>query len=178
MKMTNRVNKLTDNVCKRILSIEMKITSENIKHFENNIRKIRSFLFKIVRPEFVYEYETSLVSLIFSMKSEKETLKNSQNSILSISLSNCLSTNKWFKILLHVNIPKDISDLISLGPKFALPAAKTELKLKKFLVDAENIIEDLSDYFRDSTRANVTNVIANFIHNWATINSRENVKQN
>ncbi|XP_030752332.1 uncharacterized protein LOC115879578 [Sitophilus oryzae] len=71
--------------------------------------------------------------------------------------------SKWFKNLSNIDIPKEIADFLSLGPRFGIPCQKNDIKLDTFLADIENVIEAIPDESKDTLRARVTNITTNFL---------------
>lgn len=76
-----------------------------------------------------------------------------------------LDNEKWFKNVSSIDIPSDISDFLSLGPKFSIPITGKEIKFETILADVENIIEETPTNSRDILRARATNIVTNYYHN-------------
>lgn len=167
--LTKKVDNLTMKVYKQVLSMEIKITCANIKQMVLKIKEIRFKLLRTVLPEIVNEYEARLnhsFDNYLNKIKNRNIRKFHQLSQMKSRDGLFIDNSKWFKNLSDVNIPQDISDLLSLGPKFAVPCEeKSRLRLDRFLADVENIIEELPDNSKDLTRASTTNVITNFVQN-------------
>lgn len=64
-----------------------------------------------------------------------------------------LNNSKWFKNVSTVDIPGEVSDFLSLGPKFSVNADKKNIRVEQLLADVENIIDEIPDNIKDLTRA-------------------------
>lgn len=74
-----------------------------------------------------------------------------------------VDNSKWFKNVSSAEIPTDISDFLSLGPKFGVPVVGKDLNIGRFIADVEGIIAEVPDEAANVMRARVTNVVTNFL---------------
>ncbi|KAL3281980.1 hypothetical protein HHI36_005183 [Cryptolaemus montrouzieri] len=73
---------------------------------------------------------------------------------------------KWFRNLTNIEIPKDISNFLSLGPNFGIKCTNKKVNsINKLLTDVENIIDEISLEHMDGLKAETTNIITNYINN-------------
>ena len=75
------------------------------------------------------------------------------------------TNKKWIVNLSSTNVPTDILDFLSLGPKFALPVDGNSLDVKRFLMQIENTLTRCPDIDTNVVRAQVTNIVTNFSKN-------------
>ena len=80
-------------------------------------------------------------------------------STVNVKLFN--NNSKWFKNLTGRDFPEEISNFLSLGPKFTLNATTHDVPIAVLLSQVENIIQALPSDQQDLYRARVTNIITN-----------------
>ena len=72
--------------------------------------------------------------------------------------------SSWFKNLTNIDIPKEVIDLLSLGPKFSICPNTYEINIVGVLGDLEQVLVSFNDQDKDCFRAQFTNTLTNFIN--------------
>ena len=159
-----------------------------IHHFNNRLKhklinlEIRS-IFRVLneKERFLRALEISLHDLIpHHIRSEFFNRQNivynrkfntiKQNNIRKID--NLRSTQEikiktkanWIKNLTDIQIPTDVSEFISLGPKFSIPTTTRHFPIIHTLAEIEKITRDLDTKEKNVIIARTTNVITNYLH--------------
>lgn len=105
------------------------------------------------------------------INNEKLFLKIKEKNIAKFNklLNNVPTTNKqienskWLDNFSDTQIPKNISEILSLGPNFSLPILnETDLPIQEFISGIEVAINDKPGDIKDGIRADVVNPITNF----------------
>ncbi|KAJ8980519.1 hypothetical protein NQ317_007939 [Molorchus minor] len=80
--------------------------------------------------------------------------------------------DNWLKNLTNIAIPPDIMTFLSLAAKFCLPPKVQDVPIKQFLADVENLISSFNDEKQNIFRAQITNILTNFIYKTSKRNSK------
>lgn len=151
----------------KTLNLEIKTTCNNIKFFKQNINNLQSQVKNVIPDHIFIEFERTLT---LSFNKQFNLVKNKNISKFQ-RLQDSLPSNKklftdnsnWFKNLSDIEIPKDISDFLSLGPKFSITPVGNNVNINNFLADVESIIDVIPQQEKNTTRAKITNNITNFL---------------
>lgn len=163
----SRINKFNLRLGKQVLNFEINITCSDIKSLNNIINNCKTSAFSLL-PNHVVNDFISWQDRTFNKQFNKIKRKNIpkftrlQSNVVSDRLFN--DNSKWFINLTNITIPTDISDLLSLGPKFSVPTNKKDTNIARLVANVESIIEAHPPHTRDTLRAQATNIITNFLH--------------
>lgn len=152
---------------KKNLNIEIKVCYHNISKINSSIVNIQNQLKNII-PLFMFNEYTRRVKVTFEVRFNRvknlnltkfDKLKHLTKNDQELFKDN----RKWFCNISDIDIPKDVADFLSLGPKFGVSPTGLDLNIKTFLADVEDIIVDIPDEnHRNILRAQVANQITNF----------------
>ena len=152
---------------KKNLNMEIKVCYCNTAKIKSIIHSIKEQLKDSLPTHILNEFSRRLNMAYdrrFSNVKKANLLKF--NGLKQLSLSNAeklfLNNSGWFKNLSDVDIPTEVSDFLSLGPKFGVSPTGLNLHIKHFLADIEDIIYEVPDQNKNILRANITNNITNF----------------
>lgn len=68
--------------------------------------------------------------------------------------------HNWFVNLTDTDIPQDVSWLLSLGPKFAVPIKQNKFPLLKIIADVENVLTmETDEHEKDVKRSKVSHLL-------------------
>lgn len=167
-KISNKINLFNKKLTKHILNFEIEITCSNIKSIENIINRFRQSASKLLPNYIVSDFD----------KWQDKSFTNHLNKIKLINIKkyNKLKENiikdkmfndnqKWFVNLTKINFPKEISDFLSLGPKFSLSPNNNEIDIGRLISNVESILETHPTKLHNILRAKITNILTNYLQN-------------
>ena len=156
-----------------INQVQLKILNLEIDNCHKLIRELNFFINKI--------YDTIITSLPYNIASKFFITQNNAfhrlfNYHKTVQIHklqflkkrnepNITCPDNWFVNTTNIEIPTDIKNFLSLGPKFSLPFLRKDINIPTLLSDVEFIIKQFPDEKRNIIRAKATNIITNFIHN-------------
>lgn len=165
--MTDRVDNFIFSLAAKTLSLEIKITCDTLSKINKNIDEIKQKLKRLIPFHVFSDYNNRLKGSYVSVfeKIKQGNINKFNNLKQNRSKENVLflDNKKWFKNISSVDIPQEICDFLSLGPKFGVTCQRDDLRIDRFLADVENIIDITPDECKDILRAKVTNVTTNFL---------------
>lgn len=160
-----RFNRRLDN---KILNLEISICYSNISKIKTCIHNLKSIVSNTIPLNIFNEYEHRL-SISFQKSFNKVKSDNvlKFNKLLSLSGNSVKyfgNNSKWFKNVSNIDIPKDIADFLSLGPKFGVHEGNG-FNVEQFIADVECILGDVPSEQANIMRAKITNNLTNFMIN-------------
>lgn len=152
----------------KIINLEIKICYSNISKIKECIHNIKSFVISII-PAYIFNEYCHRLSVAFRKLFDKVKQRNISKFNRLSSFSNNSVTffknnSKWFRNISGFDIPNDIADFLSLGPKFGVNEGN-RFNVEQFIADIECILSDVPSEQANILRAKVTNNITNFISN-------------
>lgn len=88
---------------------------------------------------------------------------NKLNRLIQHNRPKLFTKPNWIKNLTDVEVPEDVQQLLSLGPKFCLPTSSRDVPIVHLLSEVENIICDQEPQKKNLLAAKVTNIVTNFL---------------
>ncbi|XP_044764379.1 uncharacterized protein LOC123320947 [Coccinella septempunctata] len=165
---TKLIDRFVRETCGKMLSMEIKMTCSDILKYEKDIAMLRSSLVSRLPYDIFRDYSRTInrsfntlfkkVKSVNMIKFEKLCRAQLRDNVLFQDNSN------WFRNLSDIEIPRDVSDFLSLGPDFSVGYINKRSLIKNVLMDVENILSEVPQEQRDITRAQTTNIITNFNH--------------
>ncbi|XP_030763974.1 uncharacterized protein LOC115888393 [Sitophilus oryzae] len=160
-----RILNFNHRLRKNILNLEIKVTFCDLDNVEKTIKEITKRLYNCLPHNIVYDFiQRQKVKSNKTFLKIKRTNIKKINALIQYNLKSIKTQPKWFKNLTDVDIPQDIIDLISLGPKFCLCPTTNDISIPSLLADLERIIYNFDNEQKDTFRAQYTNIITNHIH--------------
>ena len=124
MSLTNKVDNFILNLSKKTLSLEIKITCNSISKTQKYIHNNKENLKIIIPNEIFNEYNNRLKRndniILNKIKNSNISKFNRLNELKSDKKVLFFDNAKWFKNISDTDIPSEISDFLSLGPKFSV----------------------------------------------------------
>ncbi|XP_074025984.1 uncharacterized protein [Leptinotarsa decemlineata] len=157
------IHNFNDNLKKKILNLEIKITHNDLKNLENISNKQTKFVTESIPINIWLEFEkrqTIKYNKIFNDIKKKNIDK--LNILKMNSKSDIKTKENWIKNLSDIIIPEDIKHFLALGFNFSLPPTTTEVNIPNLLSDIENLITGFCDSKKNLFRAKITNIVTNF----------------
>ncbi len=164
--LTKEIDKITNRFKKDILNLEIKDTIMDIKLISNRLNNNKSRLESIIDPgDFVSFMSSQNIYYQRTFSNIKRKQREKFESLDNNDYYSRKGNSEWFTNLTDIHIPEDIADLLSLGPKFAIPYSHINLPLDQLITDIDYIIsENVEKNLQDSTRAKCTNIVTNYMH--------------
>lgn len=157
----------------KILTLEIKQTFVEIVHLESDRLALTNQIKAILPNHTAHNFldrQKHISNKTFQhyKKSQTKKLQNLIN-----KQKQCISTQpKWIKNLTNTQIPPDIQQILTLGPKFTIPPNPKDVNIPRLLGDLEAIISDIKvESDRNLYRAKYTNILTNFMRKKIGINS-------
>lgn len=97
----------------------------------------------------------------FSKIKNKNIKKLNRLKSETVSMKPFNDNSKWFINLTNTEFPKEISDFLSLGPKFGLESGTKDVPISVLLSQVEDIIQALPPNEQDVSRSRAANMITN-----------------
>lgn len=167
-RISQEINNFTDRLGNKIINIEIKICYNTIKKLKDFINNLQSCIESILPPHIFNDFSNRL-QISFNRRFNKvksaniakyNNLFNNDNIADKLFVDN----SKWYLNISNVDIPKDIADFLSLGPKFGVPVVGNQINVKRFLADVESVVESVPEDDRNLLRARVANNVTNFLN--------------
>lgn len=175
-RFNRKIIEFNKNLVNKVLSLEIEHTHLRIKHIhDNNIYiegELRQLVPSVTLQEF-FKHQRVAYNKIFdrikstNMKKIKDLQRKSHKVTYNIQ-------EKWFKNLSSIQIPEEVKTILALGSKFSIPMNPRELNIRSLIADVENILDTVEENKRDSLRAKISSIIANFLHRNKNITSHMN----
>lgn len=160
-----QVNSFAKRLKNKILNLEVKITHNNQNALERSLEQVQTTLVNTLPNDTLQEFirrQTILYNKEFhKIKSTNiNKLKNLERQIMQeIKIK-----DNWLKNLSNVEIPQDINIFLSLGLKFCIAPTFNDISAVKILADVESLISKFDINKKNMFRAQVTNILTNFLH--------------
>lgn len=158
-----------DRIEKGTLNLEIKITYSNINRIKNNIELVKSQIIVLI-PSHIFINFNNRLELSFKKWSERVKRSNIQKfmklKFFTQNLNKPFTSNaKWFMNISDVDIPTEVSDFLSLGPKFGVPVVAKHVNYNRLLADVESIVVATSDDVdtKNFLRARIANNVTNYM---------------
>lgn len=177
-----RLESLKDRWAVSTLNLEIKITIDNLSKikvsFNNLSNRIKALLPSNVYNNFVdslkFKYNKIFCNVRKSnIKKFKMMLTRSKNNVKFFN-----DNKKWLVNLTSVDVPEEVVNLLSLGPKFNLPVDAHNFDLKRLLMYLENIINELKTDTKNVVRGKITNIITNYMGTGRTCDGLHSILRN
>ena len=157
------------NFKKATLDLLISDTTKNINILEkekNNTLEYLKTTIPFIHLDELIKTDTNKKETIFIKIREKNVnkinklLKNSSNE------KNKFNPN-WIENLTNIDIPEDVSEILSLGPNYATPfQSSSELPIADIISSIETSIFTLNSETKDTLRSTVCNIITNYKNNF------------
>lgn len=150
-----------------VLNLEIKINHTNVTYYERQLSDITSKINECL-PNYIFEEFKRRQTVIYNkvFHNIKRTNINKLNNLKN-NLQPLIKTKEnWIKNLTTTDIPKSVSDFLSLGPKFSIPPTLQDLPIRTVLADLEWAILNLTHQTKELYKAQATNTITNFAHKY------------
>ncbi|KAJ8977218.1 hypothetical protein NQ317_002470 [Molorchus minor] len=154
------IHNFNNRLKNKILNLEIKITHGNLTKLERSINQLQIQLENKVPNNMLTEF---IRRQTIKYNIEFHKIKNTNINKLKNLEQQSLTDIKPY--------PPDIMTFLSLGAKFCLPPKVQDVPIKQFLADVENLISSFNDEKQNIFRAQITNILTNFIHKPSKRNS-------
>lgn len=162
-------------VIQNILKLEIKITIKKILRVERECSRLWEILEGSLPTHILIEFQRRQnIRYNYEFHNIKTTNLSKIDHLKSQQLNKLVTQTKWFRNVSSVQIPNDITQLLSLGPKFSIEIPKKEVSVQRILAEVENILSFDSysdDNNRNILRARATNNITNYLLKAPVINN-------
>lgn len=167
-KISEEMKRHLKQLRKKNLNLEIKVCYQDLRGINSCIHKIKLELAKYV-PEFIFQEYSRRLKISYDKKFVKiknlnlekfDSLYRKQKGDDRLFIDN----SKWFMNVSDVDIPKEVSEFLSLGPKFGVSPTVRDFETKNFLADVECIVSDIPDDNKNNIRAKITNNVTNFLN--------------
>lgn len=160
-----QVNNFNKRLKNKILNLEIKITHNTHKTLERSLESIQINLQNVL-PEGTFQefIRTQTTAYNKEFHKIKNTNMNKLKNLEHQTVINIKVKDNWLKNLSDVEIPNDIKIFLSLGLKFCIPPTFREVSVSRILADIEVLISKFNDEKKNRFRAQVTNILTNFLH--------------
>lgn len=160
-----RIINFSNRLQKKTLNLEIKITFENLSKLENQFQQVKDKA-KQMLPNHIFIEFNNRQTLAYNKRFK--TVKNRNiNKIKNLSLNETKKItvkDNWFKNISNVTFPDEIKNFLALGPKFSVPPIISKIPIRKILADLEFCMSQFNETDKNLKRAQVTNIITNFLH--------------
>ena len=164
----SRISNFNTRLGRKTLNFELDITCSEIKRLEQRIRDFATSASNVL-PHFIVEEFKFRQSVAFNKTlntiKRVNTRKFEQLKMDVNRDAKFRDNSGWFINLTNVVIPENISDFLSLGPKFSWSPNKTDIKINRIIANVESILDLLPENTRNNSRARITNILTNFLQN-------------
>lgn len=172
-KIANEMERHIKNLNKKNLNLEIKVCYHNINKIKIAINDIHNKLGFLLPLNVLNEYSRRLDQSYSRRFNKVKNLNIGKFRALSEQAVSdgrlFVDNSKWFRNISNIEIPKDIQDFLSLGPKFGISPTYEQLNIKNFLADVETIIDEVPEVNKNMLRAKITNNITNFQNHFEAI---------
>ncbi|KAJ8977068.1 hypothetical protein NQ317_017230 [Molorchus minor] len=173
----HQVTTFNKRLRKQILNLEIKVTHDSIKKLEKQLKFTKNLIvntlpYNIITDFFRKQsinYNKTFYKIQNNNKRKFTNLRHSQKVEIT-------TQDNWIKNLTDIEIPRDISNFLALGPKFSLEPNINNINIPKLLSDVDQVINHIPNELKNITLNITTNVITNFVHNLQH-NSKHNDSQ-
>lgn len=169
MPFNNKIQKIEDDIKRRILNVEIEITFWKISSLNKLLTTLNHKLQSTHVPALVLEDFSTSQSRIFQnlLKSHLNNVSKKFDNLKFQQYKKFnLSDKNWCCNISGTFMPDNILETIALGPKFALPYSNIkEIPALKILSDTESIIHRIKDFHdQDIARFQISSAIYNFLN--------------
>lgn len=160
----NRIHHFNNRLKHKLINLEIRSIFRVLNERERVLRALEVSLRGLL-PQHVCSEFFNRQNIVYNRKFN--TIK--QNNIRKIDHLRSTQEIKiktkpnWIKNLTDLQIPTDISEFISLGPKFCIPTTTRHFPIIHTLAEIEKITRDLDTKKKDILVARTTNVITNHL---------------
>lgn len=168
----NKIKRTIENFNRKMLSLEIKIIIYQINKLERNVGTYKNQAQTFLDRNVFNRYEDTVLTRynrVFNNSKSKHVIKLSKlknrNVESNMTIENQVEQDNWLINTTEIIIPDNVSDILRLGPKFAVNHLNSELPLLHFIADMEYCIQDNAEIVDENTiRSTCTNIITNFIN--------------
>jgi hypothetical protein len=163
----HKYQKEFDNIVNRfkksLLNLEIKSSICNITKTERIITECIEQCKSILPSAITDEFQNKLKE---QYENKYKLIKNRQvNKFNKLHKQTCnnIGNEKWFVNLTKKDIPADVKQFLSLGPKYSIPFNNNRLPIEKLISDVEYYIQySVKEEDKETVRGQCVNVITNF----------------
>ena len=148
---------------KTLLNLEIKSSNYKIIGTERTIVECRDYCKTILPPTVMVEFEEKQKILHDQKHEIIKTRQINKFNKLHKETCNIIGNEKWFVNLTKKDIPVDIKQFLSLGPKYSIPFINNKIPIENLISDVEYFIQhSVIEENREVVRGQCVNVITNY----------------
>lgn len=148
----------------KLLNIEIRmayrVVREKERLLDNLEKKICESLHRDVWIEFKLRNNRSYNRRFHKIKTDN---CNKLNRLIQYNKPKIKVKDNWLRNFTDVQIPDEVKQLLSLGPKFSVPTSSKDLPIVHTLSEIENLLRGLDTQTKNIYAARVTNIITNYL---------------
>lgn len=171
----NRTTSIINVTNKKILNMEIRMTMDRCKSKKKLLFLLRQSMYRLVPRHVVNEFiNNQKRSEINNKQRIKARLDKKYEKLLNDNSLQIQLDPKWFINLTDKEVPSDVSKMLALGNKFAVPHRKKEIPLFNVVADVENVTRGVEDINMHNTiRSKAATIISNHMNMMDSCISRE-----